>query len=641
MSPNTDEFPVDDLQEALRGAGVGIWAWDLATGAVRWSDITMAIYELAPGEFGGTFDAFETKLHPEDRQRVSDAIQVAVATLQQDYVIEYRLLFHDERIKWLEGRGRVIAGADGKAIRMVGTLLEVTERKVNDEKLRKGEERLRLFTSCATDYVYDATISGELALPEIVAGSFERTTGMTPQEVADRGGWVALIHPDDREHSRAMLPQLMQGHSVVNEYRIIDGSGRTRWLRDRVVPILNSEGVLARLVGGVSDITEQRALEERLVEAQRMESLARLAAGVAHDFNNLLTVLMAESSFLRDPEATEQLRGQSLYEIDTTLERAANLTSSLLAFGRKNVSPLMVIELGDAVAKSRAMLTRAAGERAMVEISRGDAAINVVADPNDIHLVLLNLTLNARDSMPHGGRILVDSRAVQLQASDPDRPPELSPGSYARLSVQDEGAGIAKEVRDSIFEPYFTTKGYGGTGLGLPTCLGIVKRYGGVLRLGESQGKGSVFQIFLPASPLPVATPALVPGRTTIGGHEHILLVEDDASVRNVAMRILKDRGYKVTAAASAEEALAMGDALDRIDGVLTDVRMPGKSGLAMASELRYRRSDLPILVMSGHVEDPEQQMQLSEGKYPFIAKPFSSGGLLLRMREVLDANKS
>lgn len=640
MSPNTDEFPVDDLQEALRGAGVGIWTWDIASGAIRWSDITLGIYELAPGEFGGTFDAFAAKLHPEDRQRVNDAIQNAVATLQQDYVIEHRLLFPDGRIKWLEGRGRVVAGADGKPIRMVGTVLEVTERKINDDKLRKGEERLRLFTSHATDYAYEATISGEMALPEIVAGSFERTTGMTPQEVTERGGWAALIHPDDREHSMAVLPKLMQGHSVVNEYRIIDGSGRTRWLRDRIVPILSAEGVLVRLVGGVTDITEQRALEERLVEAQRMESLARLAAGVAHDFNNLLTVLMAESSFMREPNATEKMREESLDEIDTTLERAANLTSSLLAFGRKNVSPLKVIDLGDAVAKSRAMLTRAAAEQTVVEISQGNSAVNVVADPNDIQLVLLNLTLNARDSMPRGGRIVIECHAVQLQASDPDRPPELSPGNYARMTVQDEGAGIANEVKHSIFEPYFTTKGHGGTGLGLPTCLGIVKRYGGVLRLGESAGKGSVFEIFLPASSLPVATPAVIPGRTTIGGHEHILLVEDDASVRNVALRILKDRGYTVTTAASAEEALSMGDELNRFDGVLTDVRMPGKSGLTMAAELRNRRPNLPILVMSGHVEDPEQQEQLSEGKYPFITKPFSSGGLLLRMREVLDANK-
>ncbi len=638
MSRPDDDFPVEDLKEALRSAGVGIWTWKIATGALRWSDMTLSIFELRPDEFRGDFESFMSRVHPDDRKQVQTVIGDAVSNMTQDFLIEHRLLLPDGRVKWLEGRGRVVAAADGTADRMIGTALDTTLRKTAEERLRKGEERLRLFTTHATDYVYDATISGEVALPEIVAGSFERTTGMTPQEVTDRGGWMAVVHPDDRDRSIGLISELAQARSVSNEYRIIDAAGRTRWLRDRIVPILNDEGVLCRLVGGVTDITEQRALEERLVESQRMEALARLAAGVAHDFNNLLTVLMAESSFLRIHDATPQAREKSLTGIDAALERAKNLTSSLLAFGRKNVTPALVIDLCQAVQNSRSMLVRAAGERIVIETAVDSAQINVLADPNEIHLVLLNLTLNARDAMPQGGRVLVSVKSVSLTATSPLRPSELPPGVYAQLCVCDGGAGIAADVAGKIFEPYFTTKGHGGTGLGLPTCLGIVQRYGGALSLRETSSKGSVFEILLPVSAMPLSTAAPRPPRILIGGHEHILLVEDDASVRAIAERILVDRGYKVTAVASTEEALALGAVLQAVHAVLTDLRLPGQSGLELVAQLRKSRPAVPVLVMSGHVEDPVHQGQLSEGKYPFLAKPFSVTGLLLRLREVLDA---
>ncbi len=530
-----------------------------------------------------------------------------------------------------------MVGDDGSPLRMIGTSVDITERKNNEETLRKGEERLRLFTTHANDYVYDASLVGELALPEIVAGSFERTTGMTVQDVIDRGGWAQVVHPEDRERSMALLGELARGRSILNEYRIIDGHGRTRWLRDRLVPVFNDEGGLYRLVGGVTDITEQRALEEQLVEAQRMEALARMAAGVAHDFNNLLTVLMAEVSLLQRPEVADQDRTRSFSAIDATLERAAHLTSSLLAFGRKNIGPARVIDLAAAVINAEPMLSRAASARVQVKLEVTNNQVKVVADPNDIQLVLLNLTLNARDAMPKGGALTIALEAITLTAADVSRPAELLAGPYARLWVRDEGEGIASGQSSRIFEPYFTTKGHGGTGLGLPTCLGIVKRYGGLLRLCETSQEGTLFEILLPISADPLFSRAPIAPRTMVGGSEHILLVEDDDAVRNVAERVLKERGYKVTSAESAEAALALGDVLATVDVLFTDVRLPGESGLGLAITLRQTLPGMKVLVMSGHVEDPEQQTQLADGRYPFLAKPFTVQGLLLRLREVLD----
>jgi two-component system, cell cycle sensor histidine kinase and response regulator CckA len=394
---------------------------------------------------------------------------------------------------------------------------------------------------------------------------------------------------------------------------------------------------LTRIVGGVTDINEQRALEERLVEAQRMEALARLAAGVAHDFNNLLTVLNGELAFVRDPTASRQDLDQSLAEIDATLVRATRLTSSLLAFGRKQVGPLRVIDLGGAIMQARTMLMRSAGERVNVQVLAREPDLRAAADQNDVHLVLLNLALNARDAMPDGGSILIDVTSATFTVDSSERPPELKPGRYISIAVTDTGTGIPEASRAHIFQPFFTTKGHGGTGLGLPTCLGIVERYGGALYLKQSSPAGTTFQIYLPRSDKAVVGARPVAVREMIGGSEHILLVEDDAAVRSVTERGLRARGYEVTAVYSSEDALALGDALGTVDMLLTDVRLPGISGLDLAAKLREALPLLPVLVMSGHVEDPRQQAALTAGKYAFLAKPFSLAGLLLRLREVLE----
>lgn len=564
-----------------------------------------------------------------------------LATGSDDFAGNHRVVLPDGGVRWVEGRGRVISDEDGKPVRMLGTVVDATERHLAEQRMSETDERLRLFTAHATDYVYDASMTGNLAVPNIVAGSFERTTGMLPEEVAARGGWVAVIHPDDRERSLALLPELAKGRSVLNEYRIIDGAGRTRWVRDRIVPVLGADGVLSRIMGGVTDITEQRALEERLVEAQRMEALARLAAGVAHDFNNLLTVLNGEMAFVRDPEASRQSLDQSFAEIAATLGRATRLTSSLLAFGRKQVGPLHVIDLGGTVQRARTLLMRSAGERVNVQVLAREPDLRAAADANDVHLVLLNLALNARDAMPNGGSILVDVTPVVFSTDSPKRPPELKPGPYISIAVTDTGQGIPEAARAQIFQPFFTTKGHGGTGLGLPTCLSIVERYGGVLFLKNSSPAGTTFQIYLPRSDKAVVDTTPVAVREMVGGSERVLLVEDDNSVRSVTERGLRARGYSVTAVVSGEDALSLGDALTEFDVLVTDVRLPGISGLDLAAQLRERFPSLPVLTMSGHVEDPRQQAALTAGKYAFLAKPFSLPGLLLRLREVLEAVRS
>ncbi len=637
MSPS-ELFSVADLLEALEGAKVGVWDWDMATNYLRWSDVTLRLYGMERHEFNNTFESFLPRVLPEDQLSFQRTIENAIATRSPGFDGTQRVRQPDGSLRWLEGRGRVITNADGQPIRMLGTVIDATERLQSEPRLRESDERLRLFTTHATDYVYDADVKGEVAVPNIVAGSFERTTGLTADVVRDLGGWAQVIHPEDRERAMMSFGELSQGRSVVIEYRIVDGRGRTRWMRDRVVPILDEAGALSRLVGGVTDITEQRALEGRLLEAQRMEALARLAAGVAHDFNNLLTVLTGELSFLREPSATPQSMERGFAEIDATIDRAARLTASLLAFGRKQTGPLRVVDLADTLRLAQPMLTRGAGERVRVHLNIHGSDLRVAADPNDLHMVFLNLTLNARDAMPEGGAVVIEAGVEDVLQDDPHRPPELKSGRYVSVSVKDTGLGIPAQVRAEIFQPFFTTKGPGGTGLGLPTCLGIVQRYGGVLFLKESSAEGTTFQIFLPLSEKPAtATVAEVTPREGGGHGEHVLLVEDDDAVRTITQRGLSLRGYRVTGVASSEEALALGEALQSVDLLLTDVRLPGISGLDLVAKLRASFPSLRVLVISGHVEDPAHQAALSAGKHAFLPKPFSLTGLLHRLNQVFE----
>ena len=629
--PNLDEqFSSRDLIHAMRSARVGVWDWDIVTNHLRWSDEMLRLYAMEASEFNNTFECFMPRVLPEDLAEVQRSIEQAIATRADDFEGVHRIVLPDGKIRWIEGRGRVISDANGNPVRMLGTAQDATNR-------RSAEERLRLFTAHANDFVYDTAVDGTHASPTIVAGSFERTTGMTPEQAAARGGWSALIHPDDRASIvSARDAELALGNSVLHEYRITDAAGNIKWLRDRVVPVLDERGKLVRTVGGVTDITEQRALEERLRQAQRMEALARLAASVAHDFNNLLTVLSADFFFLREPSTTPQMLEQSYNEIEATLERAARLTSSLLAFGRKLVGPLSVIDLGEALLRAQPMLINGAGPKVRVNFNVKDLGIRVAADPSDIQLVLLNLVLNARDAMPEGGAVLIETAAVELNESATLLPSGLTAGRYASLMVKDTGQGVPLEAANQIFEPFFTTKGHGGTGLGLPTCLGIVQGYGGALFLTESSAKGSTFQILLPLSQKGT-TPATVPSASvTTDAKERVLLVEDDEIVRSVTVRGLQLGGYHVTSVACAEEALALGEGLLQIDLLLTDVQLPGASGLDLALKLRASFPSLPVLVVSGHVEDPRQQAELSEGKYSFLPKPYTIKELLARLRDVI-----
>jgi PAS domain S-box-containing protein len=391
------------------------------------------------------------------------------------------------------------------------------------------------------------------------------------------------------------------------------------------------------------DVTERRALEEQLRQSQKMEAVGRLAGGIAHDFNNLLMVISGYSEFLLDRLGPEPaLRGPA-QEISSAAGRATSLTRQLLAFSRKQMLAPKILDLNSVVTESMKMLRRVIGEDIELVMNPATRLGTVRADSGQIEQVIMNLAVNARDAMPAGGKLTIETSNVSLDEEYAQSRPPLVPGNYAMLAISDTGAGMNAETQSHIFEPFFTTKGPKGTGLGLSTVYGIVKQSGGYIWVNSEPGKGTTFRIYLPrvGDALQPAAPVAAPAETVaVGpGTETILLVEDEANLRYLARQFLEKQGYRVIEAADGAVAMQIAVAHERvIHLLLTDVIMPGMNGRELAQRISEIRPNIKILYMSGYTENViGHNGTLDEGVH-LLQKPFTLHELSRRVREVLDA---
>ena len=445
------------------------------------------------------------------------------------------------------------------------------------------------------------------------------------------------IHPDDRELVLATLAEATRtGRYGPLEHRILLPGGEVRWAASSGVALRDHKGEVLRIVGSMRDVTERRALESRLQEAQKLESIGRLAGGVAHDFNNMLTAILGNIEFAASLTSLDDVR-PLLEEIRLTAERSAALTAQLLAFARRQLIEPEVLAPSLLLGRIESLLRRLLGERSTLTVTL-DSVGYVRADPSQLEQVVLNLITNARDSLPQGGRVELATRDVVFEAADLGQLPDLNPGPYVVIKVTDDGDGISAQALPQIFEPFFSTR-RGGTGLGLATCYGIVKQSGGHIAVHSEPGRGATFLVYLPsvgasAEPKPAEVSEPAP---TASGNERLLLVEDEAVVRGVVERTLKRAGYRVVVATSGDEALKLTDSDGPFELLITDVVMPGVNGWELGKLLRARWPGLPVLYVSGYTEDVIQDVDALGRDGAFLQKPFLPVDLLAAIRSLLD----
>jgi PAS domain S-box-containing protein len=468
-----------------------------------------------------------------------------------------------------------------------------------------------------------------------------RIFGVAPEDFdGSYESFLGVVHPDDREGvTRAVQKALDERQHYSAEYRVVRPDGTELVAQARGKATYDEAGQPVQLMGTVQDITERRALEEQLRQAQKLEAVARLAGGVAHDFNNLLTVVLGESELaLQDLPPDHALR-DPLQEIHDAGERGKGLTGQLLAFSRKQVVEPVVLNLNELTIGVDKMLRRLIGEDVELITRTASDPVVVIADRGQIEQVLVNLAVNARDAMPQGGQLVIEVSDVTLGEEYARSHADAVAGDYALISVSDTGTGMTAEVKARLFEPFFTTKDRDrGTGLGLAVCYGIAKQFGGHIGVYSELGFGTTVKVYLPRAAEPAEAPVETVAASPPRGSETILLVEDEKPVRKMAMRILRAQGYRVLEAGDGEQALQLFDGAEgRVQLLLCDVVLPNMGGRAVAERVRELHPDIKVLFVSGYTDDVILKNQLLEGDVTLLQKPFTPSTLAFKVREVLD----
>ncbi len=538
---------------------------------------------------------------------------------------EGRTMYLDREV-WLSTWLAPIPDESGKVTAVLGLSRDMTARKRAEDELRAAEQRLRVVLSNLPLALWASDREGAATF---CAGQALHALGIDPQEIVGRSMEQTGIEPFTglAEHVRRALA----GESWKSEIDVEDLTFEA-WsvpLRDDRQNVIGATGVIV-------DITERRRLEAELSNAQKMEAIGRLAGGIAHDFNNNLTAITGYVDMILGQIGHDKPISGDLKEVQRAAERSAGLVRRLLAFGRRQVIQPRELNLNSIVEGLTPMLERLIGESIQVIATLDPQVRTIVGDPGQVEQVVMNLSLNARDAMPSGGTLTIVTR----NATAADRVPLGAPGPHVLMTMRDTGTGMDADTKQRIFEPFFTTKPVGkGTGLGLSTVYGIVKQLGGFIAVESELGKGTTFQIFLPAAG--AAAPEIVQVRAKSGAamvsRETILLVEDEESVRRFARHALERHGFHVIEAASPEQALSLAaSSAEPIALLLTDVVMPQLSGPELAGRLRQAHPELPVLYMSGYPASMVMQGGQPDASVRLLPKPFRTADLLANIEEIL-----
>jgi PAS domain S-box-containing protein len=524
-----------------------------------------------------------------------------------------------------------------RASHLAGIAIEHRRAKT---ELRAAETRYRTLVERlpAITYIAEVGIEGRW---QFVSPQIESMLGFSAEEwTADPGLWISRIHEEDREIAIAAENRVQQtGELYKAEYRMHARDGRVLWFRDEANLLEGVPGTKPVMQGVLYDITEHRRMEDRLRQAQKMEAVGQLAGGVAHDFNNLLMVMGAHIDRIRDRLPPNDPLSADAAEVHNAVQRAAALTSQLLAFSRKQFLQPRVLDISSVLNGVSRMLARLLPENIQLKIESENNLARVKVDQGQLEQALLNLALNARDAMPDGGTLSIQAQSVQFDEAQNWRHSTVQPGAYVMIAVSDTGTGMDAATQARIFEPFFTTKALGkGTGLGLPMVYGVVKQSGGAISVYSEAGQGTTFKIFFPQCEAEASADPKPPAAAGVSGSETILLVEDQVAIREVASVYLMGLGYNVLAAPDGEAALKIAETHDqRIDLVVTDIVMPNMGGEELAANVSRLYPQAKILFMSGYPDFAVRRTGDLAEHAEVLQKPFSLKNLASKARSLLD----
>lgn len=586
-------------------------------------------------------------IHPEDQAQCAEVWSRRSAAVMYEQEIRFRR--RDGQYLWHLAKAVPIVGSQGETLCWMGVCVDIHDRKVAQLAVAEAEEHMRFTLEAAgvgSCGFYPCSEKKEWS------GRSADMLGVAREQEPKLEIFMSRVHPDDRQRVWETVGAVLQSPVTQDydfDYRIVRPDGEVRWLLSRgkyfVPPAGSSEE--PRMKGILLDITdrkrseeEKKKLEEQLLLARKMEAVGRLASGVAHDFNNLITVIAGAADRMQERLANQTDAQDLLNIIHDAANHASGLTGQLLAFGRRQVLHPVPLCLNETLCQFEHMLRRLAGEDIIFKTQFQQDLWRVKMDPVQLEQILLNLAGNARDAMPNGGVITVKTSNCTVAADGNGHALELPPGDYVCLTFSDNGIGMDAEVRSHLFEPFYTTKEFGrGTGLGLSTVYGIVQQSGGHISVHSEPGQGSEFLLYLPRT-VEAVQPAAGTNRGKtradgVNGSEHVLLVEDEPSLREILAEHLREHGYVVHEAANAIEA---GDLANRhnIELLITDMVMPGDNGLQVAESLAKEHPGLPTIFISGYSESEAVQGALVRPDTYYLQKPFRVHHLLAKIREVL-----
>ncbi|MGV3659642.1 MAG: PAS domain S-box protein, partial [Prosthecobacter sp.] len=612
-----------------------IWDWDLVTDSLWWNDGLETLFGQIPMKQHSDIDSWIKRIHPGDKDAVVNGLRAAIAGDEAMWAAEYRYMCKDGTHAYVLDRGHIIRDEQGKGVRMIGGITDLTERKRTEEQLRQQAALL--------DKAQEAILVRDMNHQVLYWNkSAERVYGWPSEEACGRDVG-RLLYRDHADFLDATAKTMQQGEWS-GEIEQITRDGRTIIVEGHWSLVRDEQGRPKQILAINKDITERKKIEQQHLRSQRMESIGTLAGGIAHDLNNVLAPILLSIDLLKLNEKDTRRLGM-LSTIEGSAKRGADMVRQVLSFARGVEGQQIEVQVAHIVNDIEKITNETFLKNIEVRNSTPRAGLWVVkGDPTQLHQVLLNLCVNARDAMQEGGVLTLAAENVMLDENYASMTKESKAGPHVRLQVQDTGTGMPPDVVERIFEPFYTTKDIGkGTGLGLSTSLAIIKSHGGFVRVQSEPGKGTQFEVYLPAQPQPSCMSPSASGgpaeqsELPHGNGQMVLLVDDEEPVRQITSQTLETFGYRVMVACDGVEATAIYAAnQESIDIVLTDMMMPLMDGPAMIKVLKHINPELRVIGASGLNLNAMVTKATSAGVNHFIPKPYTAETLLKTLRKAL-----